>query len=89
MSPDGSTALSIPADLVARIRAVAEEQDRPVPDVLYDAMALYSREDHPRREGARSGRSPAEAAARMRQARTGNVLPGDVSLRDLMTHGRA
>jgi hypothetical protein len=34
-------------------------------------------------------RAPAEAAARMRESRVGNVLPDGVTIRDLMAHGRA
>jgi hypothetical protein len=34
-------------------------------------------------------RTPAEAAARIRASRVGNTLPDGVSIRDLMTHGRA
>ena len=86
MPPDGVTEFAIPATLAARIQAVAEEQHRPVLDVLCDAVASYLGQERSRREGARS---PAEAAARMRRERKGNVLPEDTSLRDLMIHGRA
>lgn len=39
--------------------------------------------------GIASDLSPQEAARRMRAARPGNQLPPGVSIRDLMTHGRA
>ena len=84
MAPDGLTEFVLPPALAAQVRTVAEAQHRPVADVLHDAVALYLREGSPR-----GGRSPAEAAARMRAARRGNVLPEGVTLCDLMTHGRA
>lgn len=40
-------------------------------------------------EGIASDLSPQEAAARMRAARPGNQLPPGVTIRELMTHGRA
>ncbi|HUB14940.1 MAG TPA: hypothetical protein VMB34_23540 [Acetobacteraceae bacterium] len=48
-----------------------------------------SAREQPAMDGIVSDLSPQQAAARMRAARPANELPPGVSIRDLMTYGRA
>jgi hypothetical protein len=80
------TDLAVPPALAAQLQAAAAAQHRPPRDVLRDAVESYLQAVRP---SSPSRRSPAEAAARMRQSRPGNKLPEGVTIRDLMTYGRA
>jgi hypothetical protein len=77
---------AVPPALAAQLQAAAAKQHRQLRDVLRDAVELYLREFRPLPPAQRS---PAEAAARMRESRPGNKLPDGVTIRDLMTYGRA
>lgn len=91
MTSSGTSDLTIPPALMADIQAAAEDEHRPATEVVRDALERYLAEwrkgASPRHAQAR--RSLAEAAVRLRERRTGNVLPEGVTIRDLMTHGRA
>jgi hypothetical protein len=78
--------LAVPPALAAQLRAAAAKQHRQLPDVLRDAVELYLNQLRPL---PLAQRSPAEAAARMRTSRPGNKLPDGITIRDLMTYGRA
>jgi hypothetical protein len=82
-----NTDFTIPPALAAQLRAAADEQHRSARDVLRDALEEYLRALRPLAPA--NQRSPAEAAARMMQARQGNVRLDDAALRELMTYGRA
>lgn len=71
----------IPDDLARRLAAVGASPER----VALEALR-HAADDLERAAGART---PAAAAARMRRSRAGNVLPDGVTIRELMTHGRA
>jgi metal-responsive CopG/Arc/MetJ family transcriptional regulator len=95
MKSRSDTQVSIPPALVTELQAAADEEHRPTADVVRDALERYLADW--RRGGglAHDGaidaarRSPAEALARMRERRRGNILPDGATIRDLMTHGRA
>jgi hypothetical protein len=83
----------IPDDLAERVSAAdpARLEQAALQAVLRateDAAESEGR-DHRAMAGIDSDLSPQEAAARMRAARPGNQLPEGVSIRDLMTYGRA
>jgi hypothetical protein len=78
--------IAVPPALAARLAAAAAEQHRQLRDVLRDAVESYLRALQPLTPAQRS---PAEAAARMRASRPDNKLPEGVTIRDLMTYGRA
>jgi hypothetical protein len=84
---EDSADLAIPPALAAQLQAAAEEQHRPVRDLLRDALEGYLRAWRPLT--STSQRSPAEAAARMMRARQSNVRLDDAALSVLMTYGRA
>lgn len=90
-SPD---TLAIPPALLAEIEAAAEQEHRPALDVLQDAVhryidAKHAQHNHLDTEPASAELTPAQAVARILELRKGNDLPDGVTIRDLMTHGRA
>jgi len=93
MKPGSDTDLVVPPALLAEIQAAADEAHRPAADVVREALERYLADwrngVRPAHEPVPARRTPAEAAARLRELRKGNVLPDGVTIRDLMTHGRA
>jgi predicted transcriptional regulator len=77
----------IPDDLAKRLTAVGASPERVALEALQHAADDLERGQ--RAAGAAVDRTPAEAAARMRRSRPGNVLPEGMTVRDLMTYGRA
>ena len=78
----------LPPDLIAEVEALAAVERRSSRDILREAVELYLQDRKPVAE-PRPKLTPKEAAARMLQLRKGNVLPDGVTIRDLMTYGRA
>ena len=74
----------IPDDLASRITAAGVNAESVALQALRQAA-----EELERARRVTGRRTPAEAAARMRQSRSGNTLPDGISIRDLMTYGRA
>jgi hypothetical protein len=87
----GNAGVVIPPSLAAEIQAAADAERRTAADLVRDALERYLA-DWRKRAINRPEKlriTPAQAAARLREAREGNVLPDGVTIRDLMTHGRA
>jgi hypothetical protein len=79
----------IPDEHAARVSGADPARlERAALEAVLRATEGDGREQHAL-AGIASDLSPQEAAARMRAARPGNQLPPGVSIRDLMTHGRA
>jgi hypothetical protein len=80
--------LHIPEPLAARLVATGAS-----PEYLALAALRQVADELERNQKVATGevsrRTPAEAAARMRASRAGHVLPEGVSIRDLLTDGRA
>jgi hypothetical protein len=78
----------IPDALAKRLAAVGASPERVALDALQHAA-----DDLERGQRAAAGaiveRTPTEAAARMRRSRPSNVLPEGITIRDLMSYGRA
>lgn len=74
----------IPDDLAKRLAAVGASPERVALEALQHAA-----DDLERAAVAIVDRTPAEAAARMRRSRPGNVLPEGITIRDLMSYRRA
>jgi hypothetical protein len=89
--PGGDTDLVIPPALAAEIQAAAEAEHRTAADLVKDALERYLTDRRERTSYTREEARPtsAEAATRLRELREGNVLPDGMTIRDLMTHGRA
>jgi Ribbon-helix-helix protein, copG family len=89
-----SNSFTIPPALLAEVEAAAEEEHRPVADVVREALERYLAEWRKSVNLAQTGRtpaklSPAEAVERLLEQRKDNVLPDGVTIRQLMTYGRA
>jgi len=78
----------IPDDLAARLAAVGASLERVALEALQHVADDLERA-HRAAASAIVRRTPAEAAARIRQSRASNLLPEGVTIRDLMTFGRA
>ena len=89
--PNGDTDLVIPPALAAEIQAVADGDGRPAADIIRDALESYLANWHERMSHAQEKprKTALEAATRLRELRKGIVLPQGVTIKDLMTHGRA
>jgi hypothetical protein len=87
----GNTDVVIPRSLVAELQAAADAERRTTADLVKDALERYLTDWRKRaiNPPEKPRLTPAQAAARLREARKGNVLPDGVTIRDLMTHGRA
>ena len=86
--------LTIPPALAKEFQSAAEVEQRPADELVREALERYLVERRLRSSVSgvfpRTGRrTPAEAAARLREQRAGTVLPEGVTIKDLMTHGRA
>lgn len=73
-------------DQEARLAALAASAGRSQDEVVREALALWQAHQVQRQE---SKHSPAEAAARIRELRKGNLLPEGETIRALIDHGRA
>jgi hypothetical protein len=82
------SALFLPPALMAAVEAAAAEAHRSMDEIVREALEHYLAQSH-HRETLVARRTPADAAARMRQRRDGSRLPDGVTIRDLMTDGRA
>jgi hypothetical protein len=89
MSASSDNDLLIPPSLAAEILAAAAVEHRPAAALVRDALERYLAGRRAVAEGQPARRTPAEAAARMRELRKGNTLPAGVTIRDLIRHGRA
>jgi hypothetical protein len=84
----------ISADLLEQVQAMAEAESRSPSEIFRDAIELYRR-DHlglaePVKDpSAAAPRSPREAVARILERRQYRQMPGDMTIRDMMTLGRA
>ena len=79
----------IPDEHTARVSGVDPDRlERAALEAILRSADSETR-NWPAAEGIASDLTPQEAAARMRAARPGNLLPPGVSIRDLITHGRA
>jgi hypothetical protein len=78
----------IPEELAKRLAAVGASPERVALEALQHAADDLERGQRAAAEAV-VGRTPAEAAARIRSSRPGNVLPEGVAIRDLINHGRA
>jgi metal-responsive CopG/Arc/MetJ family transcriptional regulator len=86
--------IDLPATLLAEVEATADLEHRAASDVVREAVELYLRQSREHGTAVQSGQAPgkltaAEAVQRILEQRKGNVLPEGVSIRELMTYGRA
>jgi len=73
-------------DQEARLAALAASAGRSPDDIVQEALALWQAREMQHRK---SKHSPAQAAARIRELRKGNILPEGETIKDLVSYGRA
>ena len=85
----------IPLSLLEQVQAMAEAEHRPASEILRDAIESYQR-DHrgvvelaEEKKPSAGPRSPQQAVARILERRQYRNLPEGMTIRDLMTLGRA
>jgi hypothetical protein len=81
-----------PTALLEQVEAQAAAENRPVTDILREAVEAYikqRRSGTPRQSEAVPLRTPQEAAERILENRKHHKLPEGESIRSLMTYGRA
>jgi len=85
---DDNISLALPPALMAEVEAAAAQEQRETGDLVREAVERYLAQP---REPAQTGTklTAADAAERLLAQRKGNTLPDGVTIRDLMTHGRA
>ena len=101
-SPEGSNAMNaqtpiehlIPFALLEQIEALAAAERRPASDMLREAVEGYLQErrakiDSSVAEPIAPRRDLQQVVERILELRKGHVLPEGVTIRDLMTYGRA
>lgn len=80
--------IRLPPDREAHLAALAADSGLSTEAVVEEALALW--EAHRAgRTRSRTQRTPAEAAARIRELRQGNKLAGKETIKDLINYGRA
>jgi hypothetical protein len=93
MKPTGERNFpSIPPALLAEVEAAANEKHSAPGDVVREALELYLTAWRKTLNSTRTTQrklSPAEAVERLLEQRRDNVLPEGVTIRELMTYGRA
>jgi predicted transcriptional regulator len=76
-------------DQEARLAALAARVGRSAADLVQQALTEWEERQAEREATTRPQHSPAEAAARIRELRKGNMLPAGATIKDLINHGRA
>lgn len=89
MKSEAASDTLVPPGLLPEILAAAEEERRAPRELVGEAVELYLQERRARRGAPAPKHTPAKAAARIRELRKGNVLPPGVTIKDLISHGRA
>jgi hypothetical protein len=93
MEPTKPTDQLLPPALLAEVEAMALAEHRSAREMLREAVERYLQEHRPSAgvDAMRPAvkRSPKEAAARMRERRQFHTLPEGMTIRDLMSYGRA
>jgi predicted transcriptional regulator len=84
----------ISPSLLEQVQAMAAVEHRPASEILRDAIESYQRDHHGAVELAEekpsaAPRSPQQAVARILERRQYRNLPEGMTIRDLMTLGRA
>ena len=84
----------MPASLLEQVQAMAAAEHRPASEILRDAIESYQREHRgvvelAEEKPSAAPRSPQQAVARILERRQYRNLPEGMTIRDLMTLGRA
>ena len=92
MRSERPTDTLMPPGLLAELKAVAAEEHRTPGELVREAVESYLVERRALRQAgheATTAHTPTEAAARILELRKGNLLPPGVTIKDLISYGRA
>jgi hypothetical protein len=90
MSSESPTDTLVPPDLLAEVRSAADEEHREPRELMCEAVTRYLEHRRVRRSvAAEPKHTSAEAAARILELRKGNLLLPGVTIKDLISFGRA
>ncbi len=78
--------IRLPPDQEARLAALAAGAGRSPGEVVQEALALWQAHQVKRQQAKHT---PAQAAARIRELRKGNLLPEGETIKHLINYGRA
>jgi hypothetical protein len=76
-------------DQEAHLAALAARTGRSAAELVQEAVAEWEERRAECPAPARPQHSPADAAARIRELRKGNILPAGTTIQDLINYGRA
>ena len=76
-------------DQEAHLAALAARVGRSAADLVQQTLTEWEERQAEREAPTRPQHSPAEAAARIRELRKGNMLPAGATIKDLINYGRA
>lgn len=76
-------------DQEAHLAALAARAGRSAAELVQVAVAEWEERQAVRQAPTRPEHTPAEAAARIRELRKGNMLPAGATIKDLINYGRA
>ncbi len=94
MEPDAhDTAFVLPPALLAEVEAAAEQEHRQASDVVREAVERYLTQWRKQVFAAQAGQTTkltaAQAVENILEQRKANIMPDGVTIRELMTYGRA
>jgi predicted transcriptional regulator len=76
-------------DQEAHLAALAARAGRSAAELVQEALTEWEERQAKRQAPARPQHTPADAAARIRELRKGNILPAGAAIKDLINYGRA
>ena len=81
--------IRLTSELEAHLAALAARAGRSAAELVQEAVAEWEARQAERLAPTRPQHSLAEAAARIREMRKGNMLPAGATIKDLINYGRA
>jgi hypothetical protein len=81
--------IHLPPDKEAHLAELAANAGRSPDEIVEEAVALWEERQAQQRLAPKRKHTPAEAAARIRELSKGVRLPEGVTIKDLISYGRA
>jgi hypothetical protein len=81
--------IHLPPDKEAHLAELAASAGRSPDEIVLEAVVLWEERQARQQQVPKRKHTPAEAAARIRELRKGVRLPEGVTIKDLISYGRA
>ncbi len=81
--------INLPPDKEANLAELAASAGRSTDEIVQEAVVLWEERQAQQRQAPKRKHTPAEAAARIRELSKGVRLPKGVTVKDLISYGRA